>query len=251
VSKFRRFWKRTAWTKKLLAAVQFRIPDVPFYVHYYLFLFDGSTVLVFLGFLIVEVSGSHWDTSHSARFLWASDRPVAETSTWEHIKDRYPCARRRSNPRYQQASGCRPTPDTTRLQGSAVGILLNYISFLCVRKTCSFFLEWKYVLKVLACFWPVKPIVIRVCCWCFWERQCSLLHFRTWSQIWMERVLPKRRQALLHTLPANKSRISVSQVHSKHLRWMPLEYQEHWGSGSLDEFWIWKKSKTRQTGVAY
>jgi hypothetical protein len=40
--------------------------------------------LVGLGFLIVEVLRSHSDTPHSVGLLWTSDRPVAETSTWQH-----------------------------------------------------------------------------------------------------------------------------------------------------------------------
>jgi hypothetical protein len=39
-----------------------------------------------LGLLIVEVSRSHSDTPHSVGLLWTSDRPVAETSTWQHIQ---------------------------------------------------------------------------------------------------------------------------------------------------------------------
>jgi len=32
----------------------------------------------------IEASQSHSDTQHSVRLLWASDQPVAETSTWQH-----------------------------------------------------------------------------------------------------------------------------------------------------------------------
>jgi len=34
--------------------------------------------------LIIEVSTSHSDTPYSEGILWMSDRPVAETSTWQH-----------------------------------------------------------------------------------------------------------------------------------------------------------------------
>ena len=44
----------------------------------------GSTVLVGLDLLIVEVSRLHSDTLHSLGLLWTSDRPVAETSTWQN-----------------------------------------------------------------------------------------------------------------------------------------------------------------------
>jgi hypothetical protein len=51
--------------------------------------------------------------THSARFLWTRDRPVAETSAWKHTtltRDRHPCPRRDSNSKFQQASGHRHTP---------------------------------------------------------------------------------------------------------------------------------------------
>jgi len=34
-----------------------------------------------LGFLNIEVSRSHTDTSHSAGLIWTSDQPVADTCT--------------------------------------------------------------------------------------------------------------------------------------------------------------------------
>jgi len=59
------------------------------------------------GFLI-----THNDASQSVGLLWTSDRPVAETSTWQHATlniDRHPCPWWGSNPQSQQASGHRPT----------------------------------------------------------------------------------------------------------------------------------------------
>ena len=56
--------------------------------------------------------------THSARLLWMSDQPVAETSTWQHTtftRDKHPCPRRDSNPQSQQASGRRPTALTDRI----------------------------------------------------------------------------------------------------------------------------------------
>jgi hypothetical protein len=40
--------------------------------------------LVGQGLLIIEVSRSHSNTSHSVGLLWTSDQPDAETSTWQH-----------------------------------------------------------------------------------------------------------------------------------------------------------------------
>jgi hypothetical protein len=62
-------------------------------VHYLLILFHGLISLVGLGLPIGEVLRSHSDTSPSVGLLWVSDRPVAETSTWQHttlIRDRHP-----------------------------------------------------------------------------------------------------------------------------------------------------------------
>jgi hypothetical protein len=66
--------------------------------------FHGSTALVSLGLLTVEVSRTHSDTPHSVGLLWTNDQPVAETSTWQHTtltRDRHPCPRRDSNPQSQ------------------------------------------------------------------------------------------------------------------------------------------------------
>jgi hypothetical protein len=76
-----------------------------------------------LGLLIIEVSRSHSDTPQSVGLLWTSDQPDAETSTLQHTTlttDRHPCPLRDSNPQSQQASGCRPKPQTARPLGSAL-----------------------------------------------------------------------------------------------------------------------------------
>ena len=50
---------------------------------YRAFFFHDSTALVDLDLLIVEVSRSHSDPTHSVRLLWTNDRSVAETSAWQ------------------------------------------------------------------------------------------------------------------------------------------------------------------------
>ena len=65
------------------------------------------------GLLIIEDSWSISDTLHLVWLLWMSDKPDAETSTWQHTTlttDRHPCLGRDSNPQSQQASGRRPMP---------------------------------------------------------------------------------------------------------------------------------------------
>jgi hypothetical protein len=83
-----------------------------------------SELLFFLGATAPSGPGSphyrgftitHLDThtSRSVGLLWTSDRPVAETSTWQHTtltRDRHPCLRGDLNPQSQQANGRRPTP---------------------------------------------------------------------------------------------------------------------------------------------
>jgi len=62
----------------------------------------------------------------SVRLLWMSDRPDAETSIWKHTtltRDRHPCPRLESNPKYQQVRGRRHTAYTTRPLGSAFTII--------------------------------------------------------------------------------------------------------------------------------
>ena len=48
------------------------------------YFFHGSTALVGLRLLTVEVSRSQSDTPQSVGLLWTRDQPVAETSTWQH-----------------------------------------------------------------------------------------------------------------------------------------------------------------------
>jgi len=63
--------------------------------------------------LISEASCSHSDTPQSVGFLWTSDEPVSETSTWQQTtltKDRHPCIWRYSNPQSQLSRGRRPMP---------------------------------------------------------------------------------------------------------------------------------------------
>jgi hypothetical protein len=67
--------------------------------------------------LSVEISRLHSGTPHSVGLVWTRDRPVAETSTWQHTtltRDRHPCPQRDSNPQSQQPNDGRPTPYTAR-----------------------------------------------------------------------------------------------------------------------------------------
>ena len=49
-----------------------------------LFFYHGAIAKLGQGFLIIENSWSHSDTPHSVGFIWTSDQPDAQTSTWQH-----------------------------------------------------------------------------------------------------------------------------------------------------------------------
>jgi len=76
--------------------------------------FHGCTAILGLGLIVVEVSRLHRNTPQWVVILWTSDRPIAETSTWQHThnthKRQTSMPRWDSNPQSQQASGSRPTP---------------------------------------------------------------------------------------------------------------------------------------------
>ena len=85
------------------------------YIHIYLRIIFSMTQQLLLGqgVLTVEASRSHTVTPHLVGLLWTSDRPVANTSQWQHgilTRGRYQCLRRDSKRQSQQASDCRPTP---------------------------------------------------------------------------------------------------------------------------------------------
>ena len=84
-----------------------------------------------LGSLMFKVFRLHTDTPHSVGLLWTRDRPVAETSTWQHTTfttDKHPCPLRDSNPPSQQVNGRRPAPSTARPPESASSwyVLITY-----------------------------------------------------------------------------------------------------------------------------
>jgi len=69
------------------------------------------------GLQIIDTLRSHSNTPNSVQLLWTSNRPDAETSTWQHTtltSEIQGSSRQDSNPQYQQASCRRPTPYTGR-----------------------------------------------------------------------------------------------------------------------------------------
>jgi hypothetical protein len=80
------------------------------------------------GLLIHEVPRSH--TKTQVGFLWTSDQPDTETTTWQHTTlstDKHPCPMRNSNPQFQLASDHRPTHYTAWPLGPAHNLLNTYI----------------------------------------------------------------------------------------------------------------------------
>jgi hypothetical protein len=72
------------------------------------------------GFLFVEVSRSHSDTPRSVDLLCTSDRPIAETSTWQHTTL---TRRQTSMPSmvFEPANAARERPQTRALNSAASG----------------------------------------------------------------------------------------------------------------------------------
>jgi hypothetical protein len=70
-------------------------------------------------------------TPQSVGLLWKRDRPVAETSTWQHkhcIRDKHPCLRWVSNPRTQQPPAAAPRrypPPPPRRSPTNCGVCLE------------------------------------------------------------------------------------------------------------------------------
>jgi hypothetical protein len=107
------------------------------------FFFVAQQPQVGQGLLVIETSLSHSDTPHLVGLLWASEKTIAENSTWQHAnftRDRHPSPQRDSNPPSQQASGCRPTLQTARPLGSAF-LLLHCVEIMCMWSTVIFTVE--------------------------------------------------------------------------------------------------------------
>jgi len=84
-----------------------------------IFIYHGSTAVVCVGQLIAEVpilpSVIH---THSLGLVWKIDRPVPETSTWQHAtlrRDRHPCLWRDPSKRAAEDLRLRPRDHWDRL----------------------------------------------------------------------------------------------------------------------------------------
>jgi hypothetical protein len=89
------------------------------------------------GLIIIEAYWSHSDTPHLVGLLCTSDWTDTETSTWQHTsltEDKRPCPQLDLNLHFQQASDCRPTPQTAWPLGlycPKYTAFLNTLTLLC------------------------------------------------------------------------------------------------------------------------
>jgi hypothetical protein len=69
--------------------------------------------------VIIEASQTHSDIPHSVGLLWTGDRPVTETSTWQHTtlttEKNTPCGFRIRNPGKREAENPRLRPRGPRV----------------------------------------------------------------------------------------------------------------------------------------
>jgi len=113
------------------------------------FSFHGSTTLVGLGFLFVEVSLSPSDAKHPVVLLRTKEQPDAETSKWQHAtltREIYICPRRDSNPQSHQASVRTPTKYTARPLVSASKLsITHYLPAVSGGCSCPYFVSIEYL----------------------------------------------------------------------------------------------------------
>jgi len=103
----------------------------------------GRLVLRFLDHTQLERQADRHARTHThthihtqqIEFLWSSDQLVAEAATYQHktkTKDEHPYRQRDSKSWFQQSSGCRLTPWTARLLGSATTFFIPNV--LCMKE---------------------------------------------------------------------------------------------------------------------
>jgi hypothetical protein len=103
-------------------------------------------------------------------------------------RDRHPCPRRDSNPRSQQASGRRPTPETARPLGSAfTNVLPHQNQHTCLRSTrlvlYHFRLQKHLVIVWLPPHYFARPRVEIFCksLWPFFRKYRKSLRYFGWN----------------------------------------------------------------------
>jgi hypothetical protein len=106
------------------------------------------------GLLNIDTSRSHSDTPHLVRFLWTSDQPDAETSTWQHtpLNKRQPDLHAPRGIRIRNPSKRTPTYRRPRTRGHWITDLwlLAEAHFLSV---CTLYVEWYFKRNIK--FWKL------------------------------------------------------------------------------------------------
>jgi hypothetical protein len=103
-----------------------RITVVTFLVNNSIKMHGANNVVKFPK-MFVNFNKSYFDTPHSVGFLWTSDRPDAETSTWQHttfLRDTHPCPRAG----FELTIPASERPQTYALDRAAAGICSDLIS---------------------------------------------------------------------------------------------------------------------------
>ena len=93
------------------------------FVDYLFFVWCCSLTLARAASCLRFLDLTHWHTTVS-RTLWTRDRPVVETSIWQHTtltRDRHPCPWQDSSPQSQQVIGVIPSPYTALPLGLVFG----------------------------------------------------------------------------------------------------------------------------------
>jgi len=100
--------------------------------------------------LFYDVPRSHSDISHSLGLHWTSDRPVAETSTWQYTplkRDRYPCPRWDLN-----ANPSKPAA----IEGAATGIGVYCYYFILFYFILFYFILFYFILFYFISFYFIS-----------------------------------------------------------------------------------------------
>ena len=138
-------------------------------------------IMTFFWLLLVGVESYCFTWSYtvahtdSVGILWTTDKPVAETCTWQHktlTRDRYWSSQRDSNPQSQHASSRRPAPYKARSQISAI---LWYFVQTCLFVSTDHFVSCTFFCVGTRCGVVVKALRYKLAGrgldsrWCHWN----------------------------------------------------------------------------------
>ena len=153
--------------------------------------------------LISEASCSHSDTSQLVGFLWTSDQPVSDTSTWQQVtltKDRHPCIRRirTRNPNNREAADPCLGPALRSLIPT-----IRDLSYSTLHKLQS----WKRAIN------PLNPELNHIC---YLLAVLGAHHFLHVSRVWVKLLTLRRLMSYIYGAPIlDVSRSHTTTQHSR------------------------------------